>query len=480
MPPKLALLLGTIFVLYAFRYDRKHAVAVSKAVWWPTIWYLVVASRFFGYWLVLAHVPLPGGSGDPTEGSVMDRSFFLTLTVVGLVVLARRRFDWGRALRDNPWLTAFIAFMALSVLWSEYPFVSFKRYVKVIGSVVMAMVVLTDGNPRTAFLTVIRRCLYVHLPMSIICVKYFRDIGVSYDWDGTASMWQGISTSKNVLGQVAMLGVLYFFWEVWRHWRELRWRNLHLLYLLMALYLLKGAEKSFSLTSVSVCAFALVVFLGLQSLRHRPDLAYRFVTTVFWAVTGLVVLVLIHSVVMFSEDSFFGQIITKFGRDITLTDRTNIWHDCYAAVDNPLLGVGFGGFWIGRLANIPWAANMTWVLAESHNGYVETYLQLGIIGGFLLAGVLFTTLPKLRVSLYDDYDFGCFRMALFLTILLINITESTFIRGDHHLWLVLMMIIWNVPQIQPATAPGPIETTEGEEVIEGTGTAPAAGLGNWA
>jgi O-antigen ligase len=220
----------------------------------------------------------------------------------------------------------------------------------------------------------------------------------------------------------------------------------------MAVYLLKGSESSISLTSVSVCLFALMVFLGLQALRRRPDLAYRYVMTVFWAVVGLVVLVLFHSVSMFSPDSFFGQIITKFGRDITLTDRTYIWHDCYAAVGNPLLGVGFGGFWIGRLANIPWNASMTWVLGESHNGYIETYLQLGLIGGFLLAGVLFSTLPKLLASLADDFDFGCFRITLFLTLLLINITESTYIRGDNHLWLVLMIIAWKVP-VASETAP---------------------------
>lgn len=444
MPPKLALLLATGFVLFAFRYDRRHATPVSRAIWWPVIWYAVVASRPFGVWLLMWNVPLPGG-GDATEGSFADRWFFLVLTMVGLWILARRRFDWGATFRRNPWLTALILFMALSILWSDYPFVSFKRFVKVIGSVVMAMVVLTEENPRVAFLTMLRRCLYVHLPMSIICVKYFRDIGVSWDWSGGASSWQGISTSKNVLGQVAMLGVVYFFWEIRHRWREVRWRNFHIFYLLMAIYLLKGSESSLSLTSVSVSVFAFVVFLGLQSLRHRPDLLGRFTWMVFGTVAALIVLVLVHSVVMFSPDSIFGEVITTFGRDITLTDRTYIWHDVYAAVKDPLLGVGFGGFWIGRMANIPWNADMTWALGEAHNGYIDTYLQLGLIGGFLLAGMLISTLPKLLASLADDFDFGCFRITLFLTLLLINITESTYIRGDHHLWLILMIIAWKVP-----------------------------------
>ena len=62
---------------------------------------------------------------------------------------------------------------------------------------------------------------------------------------------------------------------------------------------------------------------------------------------------------MFSPDSFFGRIITVLGRDITLTDRTYIRSDAYgAAAGNPLLGVGFGGFWIGQIANIPWNTHM--------------------------------------------------------------------------------------------------------------------------
>lgn len=474
MPPKLALFFAAVFVLFAFWHDRKHAVAVSKAVWWPTIWYLVVTTHPFGYWLELWGVPLPGGSGDATEGSLIDRWFFGILTGIGLWILSRRRFDWMAAFRHNPWLTVFIAFMALSILWSQYPFVSFKRFIKIIGSVTMAMVVLTDDQPREAFLAMLRRCLYIHLPMSIICVKYFRDLGVAWDWNGTVQAWNGISTTKNVLGQVAMLGVLYFFWEVRRKWQESRWRNLHLLYLLMAVYLLKGSEQNISITSVSVCVFALLVFLRMQSLRFRPATVRNFALLVFFSVMAMVVLVLVHSVVMFSPDSIFGELISLLGRDITLTDRVYIWHDVYAAAaGDPLLGVGFGGFWIGRLANIPWNAQMTWVLGEAHNGYIETYLQLGIIGGLLLAAVLFMTLPKLFDSLADDFDFGCFRTTLFLTILLINITESTYIRGDHHLWLILMMIIWNVPHAKEVAAVPVVETGKNDDPLGWTESAPS-------
>jgi O-antigen ligase len=170
------------------------------------------------------------------------------------------------------------------------------------------------------------------------------------------------------------------------------------------------------------------------------------VFTVFGITAALIMLVIVHSVSPFSEKSIFGLVITSLGRDITMTGRTEIWHDVYeAASGNPLFGVGFGGFWIGRLANIPWNAHMSWVLGQAHSGYVDTYLQIGLVGAFVLAMVFYTTVPKLLNSLADDFDFGCFRITLFLTILFINITEAVYLRGDHHLWLILLLVICMVP-----------------------------------
>lgn len=443
MPPQLALLIATAFVFFAFRSDKKRGVAVSKELFWPCLWYLVVASRPVGVWLDIWGIHF--GSEETGDGSLIDRSFYAVLTVIGLKVLSGRKFDWGATLRRNRWLTAFFIFMAISILWSQYPYISFKRYIKVIGSLVMACVVLTEKNPLEAFGTVLRRCLYVHLPMSIVCTRYYREIGVSYDWSGTGQAWQGISSTKNTLGQICMLGVVYFYWEIQRNWKRFGWKNLHVVYLFMALYLMKGpGAASVSMTAVSVAVFALVTFIWLQMLKARPAAARGFGLLVFGATSALILFVVTHSIVMFSEDSIFGHIITALGRDITMTDRTYIWSDVYAKVKNPWLGVGVGGFWIGRMANIPWNTNMTWVLGQAHSGYVDTYLQLGWIGCFLLAGVLVSSVRRTLDELATDFEFASFRVTILLTVVFINMTESTYLRGDHHLWLLMQIAVWSV------------------------------------
>jgi O-antigen ligase len=392
-------------------------------------------------------IPLPGSGDDPTEGSLVDRMFYAVLALIGLRILSRRGFSWQKLVRANPWLSVLFVLMAASICWSSFPYVSFKRYIKVVGSLVMALVILTSPKPTESLFMVIRRSLFVHLPLSIVCIRYYREIGISFDWSGTGISWQGLSTSKNVLGQVAMLGVVYFVSELSRNWKTSGWKNINTIYLAMALYLIKGSDQAVSMTSVSVCVFALFIYSICRIQRTHLHKLKVWLKVLFTLTIALVALIVVHGLVFFSADSILGQLIAMVGRDITITDRTYIWHDVYAAASgNPILGVGFGGFWIGRLANIPWNENMTWVLAQAHSGYVDTFLQLGVLGWFALSGLIFSSFSRLLQSLDDEFELASFRITVFITVLFVNMTETTYLRGDHHLWLMLLLCICFVPK----------------------------------
>src|SRR5260370_14013827 len=111
MPPQLALLLCTLFVLYLLRVDRKQAREVSHALWIPSIWMLSIATKPLANWF--------GAFAQDTEsGSPLDRVFQSGLLCLGLIVLARRKLNWSNAIKDNIWLTVLIGYMLVSVLWS--------------------------------------------------------------------------------------------------------------------------------------------------------------------------------------------------------------------------------------------------------------------------------------------------------------------------------------------------------------------------
>ena len=444
MPPKLVLFACVLFIVFVFWVERRRNAQVSSALFWPLLWYLVAASRPVGAWLLIWGVPLPG-SVDPTEGSIVDRWFYSILGLIGILILARRRCNWAAILKENAWLLTLFGFMAMSILWSDYPLVSLRRDVKSLCAAVMVLVVLTEPKPLEAITAVLRRGAYFLIPLSIVTIRYFRDIGISWDWAGNAVFWQGVATAKNTLGQVAMTSALCFLGERIRRPSK-EGRMIDFLYLLMSLYLLKGSDDAVSMTSLSVFAVGLFFFLRLQFLKLRPHRVKMFCLLSCVLIFGVLLTLIWHTLNPFSENSFMGVIIRTMGRDMTLTGRTEIWSDVFkVASRSPVIGVGYGAFWIGRLANIPWSENLTWALGQAHNGYVDTYLQLGWVGVGLLTAVILSSIRKIVRSFPIDFEYGRFRMTFFLVILFVNITESTFLRGDHNMWFLFLLAALSVP-----------------------------------
>jgi exopolysaccharide production protein ExoQ len=449
MPPRVALLFGIIFVAWVLRVvERNRDPRGPSDILWPFIWFCITATHEVGIWLHLWGVPLPMTSGDESEGSAVDRWAFLFLAAMGLRVLARRHIAWKAIFRENAWLVALFAFMFLSIAWSDYPFVSFKRYIKTLSSAVMVLVVLTDSNPYEAMLAILRRCAYITVPLTIVVIKYFRNIGIEYDpFTGSGLVWKGLASSKNTMGQAMMCCAICLLIEVLRdRKRKSRLKYVNWLYLLMTVFLLKGSDKALSVTSFAVFTLGILVFILTYLFRDRLSRISSLLTLFCIVVFSLVGFLVVHTISPFPEDSAFGMVIRGLGRDITLSGRTGIWADVLKVGSrDPLLGVGYGGFWIGRAANIQWDANLSWVLAEAHNGYFDTYLQIGLIGVFLLFGLVVSSCAKIMRTLATSFDYGRFRLAFLLIILFVNVTETTFLRGEHLLWFVFLFVVTSMP-----------------------------------
>ena len=121
------------------------------------------------YWL---------GRGDAEQGagSPYERYLLILLLCLGLIILYRRRLDWYKAIKDNIWLMVLICYMFMSIFWSEIPFISFKRWTRELIAVIMAFVILSEADPRNAMQSVLRRSIYVLIPLSLLLVMFFPEI----------------------------------------------------------------------------------------------------------------------------------------------------------------------------------------------------------------------------------------------------------------------------------------------------------------
>ena len=92
-----------------------------------------------------------------------------------------------------------------------------------------------------------------------------------------------------------------------------------------------------------------------------------------------------------------------------------------------------------------------WHPNEAHNGYLEIYLTLGLIGLFILGGVFVRTFWKIRFELFRNFEWGRYRLGFFVAVVLYNWTEAA-VRAFHPVWFVFYIIAIDYPRTRLTTA----------------------------
>jgi O-antigen ligase len=303
-----------------------------------------------------------------------------------------------------------------------------------------------------------KRSAYVLLPASILVIKYYPEIGLKYDdWTGLA-VYRGVAQSKNMMGCVCMFLGFFFFWHLLNTWRSERTRarrdELLLIggILVMVCWLLRAIQSSTAIVCLLV-AMLVAGLLGLRFVNKRIVGAY----------------VLLAFVILVVAELTFGisaYVIELLHKDPTLSDRTRLWADILKIKINPILGVGFESFWLGdRFVQLH--EGRAFQPNEAHNGYLETYVNLGLVGLFMLLAVIIAAYRKIRLGLLTDFQFSRFRLGFLAAVILYNWTEVSF-RGANPIWFVFYIIALDYPKAKYEFVLQSSETAGSEEEMEWT------------
>jgi len=458
VPSSVALSIWAILLLALLRLDPARESKTSWALWVPVIWAFIAGSRLASQWI---EGQVMMAAQEAEEGNPLDRTIFLLLILLAIGVLASRSFQWSDFVARNLALSGLLLFALVSILWSDYTFVAFKRWFRDIGNYMVILVVMTDPHPLEAFRTVFRRLFYLLIPLSILLIKYYPDIGRQYNFWTGAGYNVGAATSKNMLGVACLVSGLFFFWDTVARWadsKESRTKRIiivNLTFMTMTLWLLHAAESATS----SVClALGCLVIAAAHSSTFKQS--PRFLTALI--PTGFC-LYLILAFGLGLNGVFAGAV----GRNPTLTDRTQIWAILLSIHTNPFIGTGYESFWLGpRLAQV-WR---TFQINEAHNGYLQVYLNLGLIGLCLLLAFLIASYRTIGKRLRPFSSLGSFTLAIWTILLFYNMTEATFPGGV--LWLALL------PGAL-ALAPRAEERTQGASAIDDAGVAEQLPVSVW-
>lgn len=431
MPPFIALVLFTIGIVGVFFLDRDRDKKrrVSKALWIPTVWMFFCLSRSFSEWLGLYSSDV---ASSYVEGSPIDAAIFEVLEVLALIVLFIRRDKVAPILRNSWAVVLFFSYAGLSILWSDYSFVTLKHWIKGIGDLMMILIVLTEPSVSAAIERVFTRLGFLLLPLSVLFIKYYPELGRRLTLSWTMEP-VGVATQKNGLGELCDVLGLVLLWRFRRAFndREDPHRKRHLValgaVLSMVVWLLWMCN---SMTSICALSMASIVMLlsTRPSFRRRPARVHLLIVTLL-AVT-------IYG--LFFQSS--GTLIASLGRNPTLTGRTDIWKVVLTVSKSPLIGAGYESFWLGDRLQQMWDAFPGLRLNESHNGYIEIIITLGWLGAAVLATMIVTGYRNVIGSLRRDPDFGSLRVALFLSAITTGLTEAAF-RMLGPPWIVFLLAL---------------------------------------
>jgi exopolysaccharide production protein ExoQ len=433
MTPSIATVIFACGIAGLFYLDRE--ARASKALWLPIVWFWLIASRSLSAW-----IGLKASANVQLEGSPLDAAVFGILLVAAVVVLARRGQLTRRLLAANWPILIYFAYCLVSVSWSYYPEVSGKRWIKAIGDFAMALVVATEPRLPQALGRLYSRVGFLLLPSSVLLIKYYGEIGRGYTPDGEP-MNTGVTTSKNMLGLIVVVVSLAVVWRVIALFRDKNQPNR--LRHLVAQSVLLGfciwlLQLAHSATSVAcfLLGSTVIVMANMRLVRKRPA----------WLHALSFVMVLVGASTLFSGGE--GAAVQALGRS-SLSGRTEIWAAVIPAMPNAVVGAGFESFWITPACRREIARHLQgwWhpeYLNESHNGYLEVYLNLGWVGVFFLLVILIKAYKSAITAFRSDAAIGGLLVAYTIVAIIYNLTEAAF-RMLHSMWVCLLvtMVISN-------------------------------------
>ena len=248
--------------------------------------------------------------------------------------------------------------------------------------------------------------------------------------------WRGVVSGKNALGAIGALSLLLWvsLWRIDGVSKSVFWSGVGLSLICVLM--------STSSTSLTMALVGLFVFWVFHKQHIQSPLWLQRLLVVF----ALVLLAGMHLFFVFEgrlpePSEILGPFANLFGKSADLTGRADIWGPLYRETEKHwLFGIGYGAFWLGPGSpSQPILDELPWIPLQAHNGYLDLLNELGAVGGALFTGFVVTHAFNLSRVVRIDRRAAAVFTAIFATILLSNLSESSLFRGVVFNFLLLIV-----------------------------------------
>ena len=294
---------------------------------------------------------------DSNKGSAIRQAMFGSGAIISLTILYFSR-NLGTVLTMNRGTLLLSVLVPISVLWSAEPKLTIKRSILFLfGLIILYTITYTSRKPVRKMLQVI---LGSTSAVAFISLMIHFAFSGAYTVNPMRPGLAGISMHPNTLSPILSVGLILSL--------GLTPDNSRLKVLIRAsqglivLCLLLAQ----SITSLMATFIGCGLFVLLSSSHYQRGAIQLLAVSVFT----------LCSIIGWSNIK--SGMFQATGRDESLSGRDEVWAIVInEAIKRPIFGRGFGAFWTeGKGRELV----QTWNPRQSHNAYLDLWLDLGIVG----------------------------------------------------------------------------------------------------
>jgi len=321
----------------------------------------------------------------------------------------------------NPLIVLCVLWCGVSIFWSVDYSVSMRRAVALLMTTLLGLFLAA----RYDWSGLVQRLGFAFAftaILTVFVVLLMPDRGIHHEIHVGA--WRGAWTEKNYLGSQMTRGLVVMLCAfAMRPDRGWFWLPLAALCFLLVLL-------STSKTALLACLLAIGIFMFVRLYRRYPFLRLILVYSLFAVIIGFLALMATIPDVM----------LGLIGKDATLTGRTDIWDALFRSVkEKPLLGYGYGVYWLDPLGPSYYVRlSLQWGVPSAHNGWIETWLSVGVIGvglfALLYAWTFILAVMRLRRGGTETY----WALMMTLTFLVFSLSESSVLQQNDLSWVIFV------------------------------------------
>lgn len=308
---------------------------------------------------------------------MVNQIVFTTLFLTALFSLIPKTDQIIAIIKKEKFLTIFLLWCTLSIIWADYSFVAFKRLFQFYTAVIVCLSFLVHSDSIDDVLFTLKIFFSIFMIVSLISIftvpgavsRHYKD-------------WQGLANNKNSLGEKSLISTVIWIYALSKD-KSVKAKLFSFFMLMVSLFLLIGA---YSITSISAFLFLILVwFLFAVDKLFKPLGLRRTITILFLIFAGsITVLAFLYA------REIIASILALVGKNLTLTGRTDLWADIMVEVKKHLLiGCGYKAFWITDSPKILEVyETYIWLPRQSHNGFLDVLNETGLIGLFSFLAII--------------------------------------------------------------------------------------------